>query len=722
MEAAQEGPALQVVDLAYCLVPGQPEVLRGICFELPRGARCTCVGPNGAGKSTLLELLSGQKMAPAGCVKVCGLDPFRGPGGKTALIAGGWRSGLGLASEKVDFMKVKELLALSGASSHATRLARLYQALQVEELLSKFYGILSDGQRRRVDLARKLHEPREVLLLDEATIDLDLLARKSLLDFLAEEAEERGCTVLNVTHVFDGLDTWTTHIMQLNAGGLVRCEQRPTLTGGLYATVSAWLQEACPNPMTFAAPPAMCTSQLPASGPAVAVKGLTFAYSPEERPAVQFDQLEIPHGCRCVLVGLNGCGKSSFLSIVAGRRLVADGEVRVLGKRAFHDHQQLDADVVILSSEWKRQIAELSAGKNLSFRELAQTAMGQPVEPALATRMIRLIQMLGVDPTKPLGSLSDGMMRRVQIALKLLRPAKVLLVDEVTADLDVLARKALLTFLKEDSDAGTTVIYCTHIMDGLEGWATHLLRMRPYGLPGQLSVVDQALPSGSQSENSSSDSSYADSPLFQHVREMLLEDKQAVDDLLVLQRGKVRGGGGSAKVAVSRAGEAELPHGWESRAAAHGGAFGNYAWKPENDSEDTWAFSSVAPPPPNMPQPAVKGIAPAEGFPAIYPTGTGVSQGNAGELTSSSSGGYGGLPASGVGTGSSGVSGKTSELFPGSGGYSPGLPDTGVSMVSGPSRHADDNCPFEYGQRSNQMSEQELIAAGIIQPEGPRAS
>ena len=51
--------------------------LGGISFSLPFGARCLCVGRNGAGKSTLLQLLSGQKMAPAGTLEICGEAPRR---------------------------------------------------------------------------------------------------------------------------------------------------------------------------------------------------------------------------------------------------------------------------------------------------------------------------------------------------------------------------------------------------------------------------------------------------------------------------------------------------------------------------------------------------------------------------------------------------------------------------------------------------------------------
>merc|ERR1719361_1736259 len=75
-------------------------------------------------------------------------------------------------------------------------------------------------------------------------------------------------------------------------------------------------------------------------------------------------------------------------------------------------------------------------------------------------------------------------MRRAQIALKLLRPSALLLVDEVTADIDILARQTLLSFLQEESEMGCTVVYCTHIIDGLDGWATHLMRMRPATLEG----------------------------------------------------------------------------------------------------------------------------------------------------------------------------------------------------------------------------------------------
>lgn len=56
----------------------------------------------------------------------------------------------------------------------------------------------------------------QVLLLDEITVDLDVLARADLMTFLRSECEERGATIIYATHIFDGLESWPTHIVSLS--------------------------------------------------------------------------------------------------------------------------------------------------------------------------------------------------------------------------------------------------------------------------------------------------------------------------------------------------------------------------------------------------------------------------------------------------------------------------------------------------------------------------
>merc|ERR1719182_598985 len=94
------------------------------------------------------------------------------------------------------------------------------------------------------------------------------------------------------------------------------------------------------------------------------------------------------------------------------------------------------------------------------------------------SRLDRLVSLLDMDLTWRLHQVSDGQRRRAQLLLKLPRPSALLLMDEVTTDLDVVSRQALLQFLREECDErGATVVYSTHILDGLDDWPSHVLHL-----------------------------------------------------------------------------------------------------------------------------------------------------------------------------------------------------------------------------------------------------
>lgn len=67
-----------------------------------------------------------------------------------------------------------------------------------------------------------LVRPWEVLLLDEVTVDLDLVSRMGFLEWLIQEGEGRGATVVYATHIFDGLGGWATHLCHVSGGGVRR--------------------------------------------------------------------------------------------------------------------------------------------------------------------------------------------------------------------------------------------------------------------------------------------------------------------------------------------------------------------------------------------------------------------------------------------------------------------------------------------------------------------
>lgn len=77
---------------------------------------------------------------------------------------------------------------------------------------------MSDGERRRVQLAMGLLRPWRILLLDEITVDLDLLSRSNFLAFLKRETESRPCTIVYATHILDNLAQWPTHLVHMHLG------------------------------------------------------------------------------------------------------------------------------------------------------------------------------------------------------------------------------------------------------------------------------------------------------------------------------------------------------------------------------------------------------------------------------------------------------------------------------------------------------------------------
>lgn len=205
-------------------------------------------------------------------------------------------------------------------------------------------------------------------------------------------------------------------------------------------------------------------SVVPASPPIV-VRGLDFRYAADQALVLRDVLLTVEAGARCLLVGRNGAGKSTLLEILAGQHLVPPDAVRVLGLPAFHD-TSLSGRVSYIGGDFPFD-ADVRVADILS----AYTG----IDPL---RRARLVQILDVDPTWRMSRVSSGQRRRVQLVLGLLRPAEVLLLDEVTTDLDLIGRLDLLELLRSETvDRGATIVLATHVFDRLDTWATDLVHV-----------------------------------------------------------------------------------------------------------------------------------------------------------------------------------------------------------------------------------------------------
>ena len=188
---------------------GRP-VFNDLSLQLNLGEHAVVLGPNGSGKSSLIRLLCRELypvVKPGSSLRIFGSQTVR----LTEL-----RQRIGVLSSDLEGrchprLRPEDLL-LSGfvgavglgrhhqvTPQQRQRAAQLMQELQLDAFATQVFGELSDGQRRRVLLARAvIHEP-EVLVLDEPTNGLDLRARFELLSSLRQLARN-GTTLLLVTH------------------------------------------------------------------------------------------------------------------------------------------------------------------------------------------------------------------------------------------------------------------------------------------------------------------------------------------------------------------------------------------------------------------------------------------------------------------------------------------------------------------------------------------
>lgn len=201
--------------------------------------------------------------------------------------------------------------------------------------------------------------------------------------------------------------------------------------------------------------------------PAISVEGLHFQF--KENPVFQGLDVQIPAYSRCLVLGCNGVGKSTLLRLVAGKHMIQKGRISVLGKDPF-------------LGQLRPQHVGLVAGHfPLELDIRVQELLDSPDRAAVPkARVKQLLSLLEVEPTWRMHQVSTGQRRRVDLLLTLLEMPQLLLLDEATADLDLLGRQALLKWLKEQTSAKKmTVLLATHILDGMERWATHVAFLVP---------------------------------------------------------------------------------------------------------------------------------------------------------------------------------------------------------------------------------------------------
>ncbi|MDO4783551.1 MAG: ABC transporter ATP-binding protein [Propionibacteriaceae bacterium] len=221
-----------VVELAGVRVQrGRAVLLDEVDWVVDESDRWVVIGPNGAGKTTLLQVLGGQLYPTRGVVSLLGeilgtVDVFE------------LRPRIGLTSsaiaERIPKQESVRDVVLSAAYAVLGRWREDYEAadysraehllarLRVDHLAQRTFGTLSEGERKRVQIARALMSDPELLLMDEPAAGLDLAGREALVATMAALCldEAAPATVL-VTHHVEEIPPGITHALLLKSGRVV---------------------------------------------------------------------------------------------------------------------------------------------------------------------------------------------------------------------------------------------------------------------------------------------------------------------------------------------------------------------------------------------------------------------------------------------------------------------------------------------------------------------
>ena len=454
---------LESVSKAFDIRP----LLDGVSLGVAQGERIGIVGRNGDGKSTLLKIMAGT------------LAPDAGRVAKSNAVQIGI---LSQADNALPGSTVREVV-LGDLPIHEwasnSRIREVLQGLfggHSDDLLDRKFHSLSGGERRRVNLAKLLVDDLDLILLDEPTNHLDVEG----VAWLAAHLKSRtGLSVVVITHDRWFLDEISDQIWEVVGGQVLEYEggysafvlskaersRQSSVEDGkrnmLIRKELAWLRRGAPartskpkfridaaNTLIANEPPPRNEAEL-LNFAANRLGNTVYELHQASIKAGELELLDevywnIGPGDRIGIVGVNGAGKTTLMRVLGGEGKIAAGKlVTGVTVKAAYLSQHLEE----LDPSWR----VLEAVEKVANR----VQLGNGTELSAS----QLCERLGFNKDQqwtPVGDLSGGERRRLQLTRLLMDSPNVLLLDEPTNDFDVETLTALEDLL--DSFGGTLLV------------------------------------------------------------------------------------------------------------------------------------------------------------------------------------------------------------------------------------------------------------------------
>ena len=452
-------PAIEVRGLRFAYPGAEAPVLEGLDWAVPQGAFALLVGGTGSGKSTLLSLLK-PEIAPAGertgellvlGENVADMD-VRASAERVGYVFQDPENQIVCETVWHEMAFGLENLGMS-CDEMRRRVAETSYFFGLEDWLHRDTDTLSGGRKQLLSLAAVLALRPRVLLLDEPTSQLDPVAEKNFLHALFRVNRELGCTVVVATHQPRPMLEYATCAHRIKGGRVREVVDLASLGSreGLLTLDSCW------------------PAQVAATSAAAAIREGWFRYGRTSGWVLRGLDVAFSAGVVHAVVGGNGCGKSTMLSVLAKTAKLQRGHM-VRGT----------ASAALLPQNPKALLVAETVRD-----ELMEWASTCGYDEAVAQERAASLGLSGLDGRHPY-DLSGGQRQLLALAKLLLIGPELLLLDEPTKGLDLASRCIIARALREHAQGGGTVIMATHDLDFAEQVADEIAMM----FDGEIACVE----------------------------------------------------------------------------------------------------------------------------------------------------------------------------------------------------------------------------------------
>ncbi len=459
-------------------------LLSGITWQLRRGEHWAIIGGNGAGKSTFLRLIRGELWTDPGS-QGKRLYKFDSTVQESPI---GIKERIALVSSELHDAYHRHQWNMSGrevvytgffdsawlhqepTEEQKTAAEELLFAMGLDNLGNKDFLEMSQGEARKILIARAVVAHPSVLTLDEPCNGLDFSSRRKLL-LMIEEIAANGTPVLYATHRLEELIPSITHVLIMDHGKIVeQGEKDSVLAGERMRHISASdMAELKPH-----------SGRRKRRGN-VLIK-IRHADVFIKHKKILHDVSWVMHREeQWAIIGRNGAGKSTLLKLIAGDLYPAlGGEVQRFGEKDSGSVWDIRKKIGIVSSELQRDYAYDIKGIDavvsgfFSSVGLYDTATSSQMETARYWIDFFQLQHLG---EKFLAQMSYGEQKKILIARAMVNSPDMLIVDEPCSGLDSAARAGFLSLIAQAARSGTALIMATHHTDEIVPLITHIMVM-----------------------------------------------------------------------------------------------------------------------------------------------------------------------------------------------------------------------------------------------------